>query len=147
MIEKGCDLSWEDIQAGAQIPPVVLLVTYEKVAMTPMATWDLFPGHNNPMYAAAQGQKAIYLNTIALQGFCDRVLTDWTGPATRITRRKMQMRDSVFAGDTLTGRGRVANVYRDERGNVVIDAQIDLSTQNGLVCTASTSAIIRSRLT
>jgi acyl dehydratase len=139
-------LYWDDLITGADIPPVVLDITYQKVAMVSMATWDLFPGHHNPNYAAAQQQKTIYLNTIVLQGFADRVLTDWAGYMTSVVRRKITMRGSVYAGDTLTGKGTVDKIYRDPDGRCKIDVSISLSTQDGPVCAVVATAILPSRI-
>jgi len=139
-------LYWDDLITGADIPPIVLEITYQKVAMVSMATWDLFPGHHNPNYAAAQQQKTIYLNTIVLQGFADRALTDWAGYMTSVVRRKITMMGSVYAGDTLTGQGTVDRVYRDADGCCKIDVSISLFTQNGPVCAVAVTAILPSRI-
>jgi acyl dehydratase len=129
------------IAAGDPLPEISLAVTYEKVAMTPMATWDLFPGHHDPFYAQSQGQKSIYLNTVVLQGFADRVATDWAGPAAFIARRKMVMKASVYPGDVLTGSGRVvACTLRD--GQHQIELAIRLQTQSGVVCDVETTVLI-----
>jgi hypothetical protein len=125
-----------EITDGQELPPVTLDVTYEKVVMTPMATWDLFPGHNDPFYAQCQGQKSIYLNTVALQGFADRVATDWAGPATFIARRKMTMKASVYPGGTLTGTGRVV-AQAIENG-----LAIRLTTQEAEVCSVETTILL-----
>jgi hypothetical protein len=126
---------------GASLPEISLLVTYQKVVMTPMATWDLFPGHNDPSYAQQQGQKSIYLNTVALQGFADRVATDWAGPAAFIARRKMVMKASVYPGDLLTGSGLVVrSAVRD--GKRFIDLTIHLRTQSASVCDVDTTIIL-----
>jgi acyl dehydratase len=138
-------LYWDDAVEGATIPPIVLNVSYEKVAMVSMATWDLFPGHNDPNYAAVQHQKTIYLNTIVLQGFADRVLTDWAGHMTSVVRRKLMMTGSVYAGDTLTGKGRTERVYRDDDGRFKIDVSISLTTQDGPVCAILSTAILPPR--
>lgn len=138
-------LYWEDIEAGQEIPQIVLSVTYEKAVMVPMATWDVFPGHSNPYYAQAQGQKTIYLNTTVLQGFADRVLTDWTGHMTFIARRKLMMVNSVYAGDRLIGRGRVERVHRTESGCGAIDVAITLRTDAWVACQVSTTAILPMR--
>ena len=79
---------------GASLPEISLLVTYQKIVMTPMATWDLFPGHNDPSYAQQQGQKSIYLNTVVLQGFADRVAG---GRADLIRIERVLSRDPVLA--------------------------------------------------
>jgi acyl dehydratase len=126
---------------GQELPPITLEVTYEKVVMTPMATWDLFPGHNDPFYAQGQGQKSIYLNTVVMQGFADRVATDWAGPATFIARRKMVMKASVYPGDTLTGTGRVV-ASSIEDGWRRVDLSITLATQEAEVCSVETTILL-----
>ncbi len=127
--------------AGDVLPEISLEVTYEKVIMTPMATWDLFPGHNDPFYAQRQGQKSIYLNTVALQGIADRVATDWAGPAAFIARRKMVMKASVYPGDTLIGSGRVVRSETRE-GKRNIELSIQLRTQSGVVCDVETTLLL-----
>lgn len=138
MMALGSD---EEIVVGLELPQVALNVTYEKVVMTPLATWDLFPGHCDPFYAEKQGQKSIYLNTITLQGFADRVATDWAGPAAFIARRKMVMKASVYPGDVLVGAGRVVEtaIEGDRRR---VDLVIQLRTQAALVCDVETSLLL-----
>ncbi|WP_156681308.1 MaoC/PaaZ C-terminal domain-containing protein [Sphingomonas profundi] len=130
-----------DVTAGDILPEISLRVTYEKIVMTPMATWDLFPGHSDPFFAQQQGQQSIYLNTLALQGFADRVATDWAGPATFVARRKMVMKASVYPGDTLTGSGRVVG-HAVEGGRRRIDLVIRLATQAGTVCDVQSSILL-----
>jgi acyl dehydratase len=127
---------------GFQLPEISLEVSYEKVVMTPLATWDLFPGHSDPFYAQGQGQKSIYLNTVALQGFADRVATDWAGPSAFIARRKLSMKASVYPGDVLTGRGTVVRTEPADGGRQRIELHIQLSTQAALVCDVETTVLI-----
>lgn len=122
-----------EVRAGDVLPEIALDVTYEKVAMTPLATWDLFPGHHDPFYAQSQGQKSIYLNTVVLQGFADRVATDWAGPAAFIARRKMVMKASVYPGDRLVGSGRVVRCDA-QAGTSRIELAIELRTGSAVVC-------------
>lgn len=134
-------ISPSDIAVGQALPEVKLSVTYEKVVMTPMATWDTFPGHCDPFYAQQQGQKTIYLNTIALQGFSDRVATDWVGPSAFIARRRMAMKASVYAGDELTGTGQVTG-HSIEGDHHRIDLVIQLRTQSAPVCDVQTTLLL-----
>lgn len=134
----------KEIAVGLELPEIALDVTYEKVVMTPLATWDLFPAHNNPFYAQRQGQKSIYLNTVALQGFADRVATDWAGPDAFIARRKMVMKASVYPGDVLTGSGRVVGTAR-ERDRHRIELAIQLRTQAATVCDVETTLFLHLR--
>lgn len=137
-------LYFEDVHPGLELPVIALSVTFHKAAMTQYSTWDFFPGHHDPDYARGQGQKTIYLNTLALQGFADRVVTDWAGPATFIARRRMTMKASVYAGDTLTGGGKVERVGMED-GRRCIALGVWLRTEAGAVCDVETTIVLPSR--
>ncbi len=121
---------WDEISEGEVLPRVEMAVPFEKVILDAAATQDYFPGHHNPAYAQHQGQKNIYLNTMAIEGFIDRVATDWAGPHTFIRKRAMNMRASIYAGDTMVGEGKVEKHYaQDERA--LVDISIMISTGSG----------------
>ncbi|MEZ0122409.1 MAG: hypothetical protein AB9Q22_14955 [Candidatus Reddybacter sp.] len=122
---------WNEISEGDTVTTVTMDVPFERVILDAAATQDYFPGHHNPAYARHQGQKEIYLNTMAIEGFIDRVATDWAGPHTFIRKRKMQMRSSIYAGDTLRGEGTVEKCYEDD-GRHLLDVKINISTDSGL---------------
>lgn len=90
-------------------------ISYQRVVENTGATWDYFPGHFDPDYAQAQGNPTIYVNTMHLAGFADRVATEWAGPRSRVVRRSMRLTGSVYAGDTMTGRGRAVAKRRTPR--------------------------------
>lgn len=123
---------WEEITVGEVVPTVELALTFSKVAAI-IATGDFFPGHHNPDYARAQGRKDIYLNTMMLCGFADRVATNWAGPDAFIRSRKFQMTESVYPGDVLVGTGTVAEKYEDEFGNRLVRLDVRLSV-DGVPC-------------
>lgn len=50
------------VPADLDLPPVALPVSYRRVVHNAAATWDWFPGHHDPEYARAQGQRTIYLS-------------------------------------------------------------------------------------
>ena len=128
---------WEDISEGEPIPRVELDVPLKRVILDAAATRDYFPGHHNVEYAREQGQKTIYINTMMYQGFIDRVITDWAGPETRIRRRRMTMQRSIYAGDTMYGEGRVTRRHVDDQGRHLVDVELEVGNQDGLVCPAS----------
>lgn len=123
---------WDDINEGDNIGKISMYVPFEKVILDAAATQDYFPGHHNSTYARGQGQRDIYLNTMAIEGFIDRVATDWAGPHTFIRRREMQMRASIYAGDTMSGEGQVDRCYEDDTGRTLVDVVINISTEEGL---------------
>lgn len=122
---------WDDISEGDKLGKTSMHVPFEKVILDAAATQDYFPGHHNPEYARGQGQRDIYLNTMAIEGFIDRLATDWAGPHTFIRQRKMQMRASIYAGDTMSGEGQVEKCYEDEAGRTLVDISLTISTEEG----------------
>ncbi|HLN17053.1 MAG TPA: MaoC/PaaZ C-terminal domain-containing protein [Acidimicrobiales bacterium] len=132
---------WEDVAEGEELAPVEDEITYRRVVMNPATTWDYFPGHHDPEYAKAQGQPTIYINTMHFLGFIDRLATAWGGPASFITRRKMSMRHSIYAGDTMVGQGRVVRKYTDEPGGRtrhLVELEITVENQDGQLCVPAT---------
>jgi len=145
---EGCvntQLYWDDINEGDDVTKVTMAVPYDKVIHNAAATWDFFPGHHNPEYARSQGQKTIYISTLFFQGFADRVVTDWAGPKTFITRRKIMMRGSVYAGDTMYGEGKVSGKRVDDNGRHLVDIEMVIGNQDGPQCPVSITAVIPTR--
>ncbi len=136
---------WDDVQEGEPLPAVTMDVTYTKIIHNVAATWDFFPGHHNPEYARWQGQKTIYAQTIFLNGFIDRAVTDWGGPETFIVRRKMSMKRSIYAGDTMTATGRIIRRYVDEEKGRLVDLEVLLSSQDGPCVPANVTVSLPSR--
>ena len=99
----GDDLDWNQITVPVDLPEVVDHISYQRVVENAGATWDYFPGHFDPAYAQRQGNPTIYVNTMHLAGFADRVATDWAGPSSRVVRRSMRLAGPVYAGDTMVG--------------------------------------------
>jgi len=135
---------FEDVTAGQEIPAVSDEITYRRVIMNPATTWDYFPGHHDPEYARSQGQPTIYLNTMHLLGFVDRVITDWSGPRTFLVRRKVKTHQSVYAGDTIVGTGRVVTTRDDERAGRtrhLVDLELTVANQNDILCVSATATV------
>jgi acyl dehydratase len=130
---------WDDVEVGAAVPAQTLPITYEIVAGLIESTGDHFPGHHDPVYAKAQGNDTIYLNTMFVAGFFDRVVTDWAGPDAFIRRRRFRMMRSVCAGEVLTGKGAVTGKRVDDKGFRSVDVEIRLDTEKGPFCAGQIS--------
>jgi acyl dehydratase len=139
----------EDVSEGEELPRVEDPVSFRRVIMTPGATGDYFPGHHDPEYARAQGQPTIYINTMHIMGFADRLVTDWAGPATFVVRRRVRLHNSVYAGDTLVGTGQVLATRQEERDGRIrslVDIELVLENQHGVRCaSAAITAAVPSR--
>lgn len=118
---------------GEALPPLVEEITARRVVMGPGATGDYFPGHWDPAYAAAQGQPAIYANSLMLFGLLDKAATEWGGPTSFVARRAVQLQLSLYAGDTATVTGTVTGT----RPEGLVDLQLVMTNQHGgTICAA-----------
>lgn len=136
---------WEDVLEGEAIPRLESEITLKRVIMDAAATWDYFPGHHNVDYARQQGQKTIYINTMMFQGLIDKVIIDWAGPETVLLRRKMTMQRSIYAGDTMYGEGKVVGKRVDDQGRHLVDLEVVIGNQEGVVCPATATIALPSR--
>jgi acyl dehydratase len=130
-------LTWDDVVVPTDLAEVVDHITYQRVVMNPGATWDYFPGHYDPDYAEKHGHPSIFVNTMHLAGFIDRIATDWAGPYSRVVRRKVSIVGSVYAGDSMVGRGRIVDKRCDQAGDTLrhlVDLEIAIFNQRDELC-------------
>ena len=130
-------LAWDDIGIPIDLPEVVDEIDYQRVVMNPGATWDYFPGHYDPRYAESDGHPTIFVNTMHLAGFVDRIATDWAGPYSRVVRRKVTLAGSIYAGDSMVGRGRVIDKRQEATGSAIrylVDLEIAVYNQRDELC-------------
>ncbi|HEU4360838.1 MAG TPA: MaoC/PaaZ C-terminal domain-containing protein [Mycobacterium sp.] len=128
---------WDRLSVPTELPEVVDEIDYQRVVLNSAATWDYFPGHFDPAYAESHGHPTIFVNTMHLAGFADRIATDWAGPGSRVVRRKMTLAGSIYAGDTMVGRGRVVAKRCDttvDPPRHLLDLQIEVTNQRGELC-------------
>jgi acyl dehydratase len=128
---------WTGIDVPVELPEVRDEISYQRVVMNSGSTWDYFPGHFDPTYAESQGHPGIFVNTMHLAGFADRIATDWAGPESRVVRRKMRLAGSIYAGDTMVGHARVTAKRCDttvDPPRYLLDLQIEVTNQRGELC-------------
>jgi acyl dehydratase len=130
-------LDWHQIAVPAELPEVVDEISYQRVVMNAATTWDYIPWHYDPAYAQSRGHPTIFVNTMHLAGFVDRIATEWAGPYSRVVRRKVRLVGSIYAGDSMVGRGRVIDKRRDTSNGApryLVDLEIAVSNQRGELC-------------
>lgn len=128
---------WEQICVPVELPQVADEISYERVVMNAGATGDYFPGHYDPEYAQSHGHRNIFVNTMHLAGFADRIATAWAGPHSRVIRRKMTLAAPIYAGDTMVGRARVVAKRCDTSVHphrYLVDVQVEIGNQRGELC-------------
>jgi acyl dehydratase len=130
-------LKWDEVTVPTELAEVVDTIDYQRVVMNPGATWDYFPAHYDPDYAQRHGHPTIFVNTMHIAGFVDRIATDWAGPYGRVVRRKVTLLGSIYAGDSMVGRGRVVAKRVDTAGDILrrlVDFEISVFNQRDELC-------------
>ncbi|MCW2563171.1 MAG: acyl dehydratase [Mycobacterium sp.] len=126
-------MKWEEIAVPCDLPETVDEISYERVIMNAGTTWDYIPWHFDPEYARNHGHPTIFVNTMHLAGFIDRIATAWAGPYSRVVRRKVTLVGSIYAGDSMVGRGRVIDKRRDGSRDLV-DLELAIYNQRDELC-------------
>jgi acyl dehydratase len=126
-------MTWEEIVVPADLPEVADEISYRRVVMNSATTWDYVPWHYDPVYATTHGHPTIFVNTMHIAGFVDRIATGWAGPHSRVVRRKVTLAGSIYAGDSMVGRGRVIG-KRCEGTRRLVDLDIAVCNQRGELC-------------
>jgi acyl dehydratase len=130
-------VDWDAITVPAEVAEVSDEISYQRVVMNAGATWDYFPGHYDPTYARNDGHPTIFVNTMHIAGFIDRVATEWAGPYSRVVRRRMKIVGSIYAGDSMVGRARVVDKRcdtADRAPRYLVDLEITVCNQRGELC-------------
>jgi acyl dehydratase len=130
-------MKWDEIVVPTDLRETVDEISYERVVMNAATTWDYIPWHFDPDYARNNGHPTIFVNTMHLAGFVDRIATDWTGPYSRVVRRKVTLQNSIYAGDSMVGRGRVIDKRCDTSKGApryLVDLDIAVYNQRGELC-------------
>ena len=130
-------MRWDHIAVPSDLPETVDEISYERVVMNSATTWDYIPWHFDPDYARNNGHPTIFVNTMHLAGFIDRIATAWAGPYSRVVRRKVTLQGSIYAGDSMVGRGRVIDKRRDTTGatpRYLVDMEIAVYNQRDELC-------------
>jgi acyl dehydratase len=110
-------LVFDDVQKGAELPPLSYDVDSTTIVVGALATRDWRPQHHDYHFATERnGVKDIFMNAPNQAAWFERYVTDWTGPRGRLGRVTFRMKGSVFPGDTMKLTGVVTATELDDIG-------------------------------
>jgi len=131
-------LTLGEVGEGQRLPPLTVDVSATTVVLGALATRDWRPMHHDHDFAVhRQGVRDIFLNTPNQAAWFERYVTDWSGPRGRLGRMTFRMRDSVFAGDTMTLAGSVTGVEVDDTGCGWVGLDLTMSVGERLCTTCA----------
>lgn len=117
-------MSLPECAVGTQLPTLDLPLDRTTIVATAMASQDFEDVHHDPGAANERGMPDIFMSINSTNGFIDRYITDWAGPACRIRRTSLRLGVPNHPGDTMHMSGEVTEID----GDVVT---IELRGRNG----------------
>lgn len=100
-------------KVGDELPLLDLPLDRTLIVAAAMASQDFEDVHHDPGKAQDRGTPDIFMSINSTNGFVDRYVTDWSGPASRITRVSLRLGVPNFPGDTMRFTGQVSAVEGD----------------------------------
>ena len=125
-----------DCPVGTRLPALDLRLDRTTIVATAIASQDFEDVHHDPAKAQERGTPDIFMSINSTNGFLDRYITDWAGPASRITRVALRLGVPNFPGDTMRFTGEVTRVDGD-----AVTLQVLGSNERGVHVTAEVTLL------
>ncbi len=108
-------LSFDDVNAGDELPPLDVPLTASIIVGGALASRDFTPVHHDRSAAQSQGMQDVFMNILTTNGYVGRYVTDWAGADASIKRLAVKLGTPNLAGDTMKMRGVVLAKSEDDR--------------------------------
>ncbi|MET0805338.1 MAG: MaoC family dehydratase [Acidimicrobiales bacterium] len=109
--------AFADVAVGDDLTPLAIPLTRTVIVSTAIATRDYQDVHHDPALAIERGSPDIFLNILSTNGFVNRFVTEWAGPASRVTKLSIRLGAPNYPGDTMIFTGSVE--AKDDATNTV----------------------------
>ena len=80
MAELARTLTYDEVQVGAELPPLAIPLTATRIIATAIASRDYQDVHHDVELAKQRGAKGIFMNILSTNGLVGRYVSDWAGP-------------------------------------------------------------------
>ncbi|MEV0809905.1 acyl dehydratase [Micromonospora sp. NPDC050200] len=103
----------DEISVGDRLPELRIPITRTLIVAGALATRDFEDVHHDPQRAIERGTPDTYMSINNTNGLVSRYVTDWAGPAARLSGLSTRLGVPNFPGDTMTLTGEVTAVDGD----------------------------------
>jgi len=143
MTEWDKQLYFDDVVVDAELEPVSIPLSLQRLVMEAGANRDLSSIHHDTEAAVATGAPGVYMNTYFIMGMIERLVREWMGLQGQIKKiGPLRMKMFNCVGDTVVFRGKVRQ-KNEENHLVVLDIQSE--TRNGETVTAEATVCLPRR--
>lgn len=145
-------LYWEDVEVGAELPPLAKIATTQTLVKWAGATGDFVPLHYDEGFARSQGLPSLLVHGLLKQAWLLQLITSWMGDEGTLQRFSCQYRGMDFPrpmktftepqdGETWQCRGKVTRKYV-EGDHHCLDLEVGVANGKGEVTTPGTAVVV-----
>jgi hypothetical protein len=109
--------TFDSVAVGDQLPELAVPLTRTLIVSTAIATRDYQDVHHDPGLAQERGSPDIFMNILTTNGFVGRFITQWAGPAARVTGLSIRLGAPNYPGDSMSMQGAVT--AKDDDAGIV----------------------------
>jgi len=124
-------VTFEDINVGDELPPVIRKVTQEKINRYGLVSGDITSFHVDPEAAAQTIYQVTVASGVYLETLFSQMMLNWlANPKGWLSGGKLNTKlvKPVYPGDTITARGRVTDKVASDRRVV---CEVTVESQKG----------------
>ncbi len=134
-------LYFEDVEVGAEIPPLVKVPSTIALVRYCAAANDFSPIHFDEPYARTRGQQTVIVQGFFKAACLGQLLTDWAGPKGWVKKIATKYQRINAPYDPMTCRGRVTKRYV-EAGAHLVEVEMWLENGRGEVTTRGQATVL-----
>ena len=134
-------LYYEDVEVGADIPPLVKHPTTKQLVQWAGASGDYYELHYDKDFAQAQGFPNVLVHGKLKFGLLGQLITDWTGEEGFLKKLSCSYRGVDHPGEDLVCRGKVTNKYVAD-GEHTVECELWTENSKGEKTTPGTATVI-----
>lgn len=131
---------WDDVQEGAELPPVVKNPTTQQLVKYAGASGDYYQIHYDKDFAMNNDLENVILHGALKNAFLGHLVTKWMGPEGDLKRLACQYRGMDIPGTPVTAKGVVTRKYQEQGANLV-DCEIWLENEKGEKTTPGSATV------
>jgi len=132
---------WEDVEAGAEVPPLEKNPTTQQLVKYAGASGDFYQIHYDKDFALKANLPGVILHGALKNGFLGQMMTDFAGHEGWLRKLAVQYRGMDQPGSPVVCKGKVVKKYAEGRDHLV-DCEIWLENAKGEKTTLSSATVI-----
>ena len=137
----GKQVYFEDLEVGAEIPPLEKEPTTQQLVRYAGASGDFYQIHYDKDFALGNGLPGVILHGALKNAFLGQLMTDFAGEQGTLRKLSVQYRGMDQPGTKVCARGKVKKKYVED-GNHFVECDIWLENAKGEITTPGTALVI-----